>query len=371
MTPLIWALTASVSSGVNSNGSLAECSASSTMASITGLDGGVTEHHALEHFVFAQLLDFGFDHHHRVAGGGDDEIHLGLLHLVQRGIEDVFAVDHADADAADRAHEGRAGQDEGRGGRDQGDDVGIVLEVMGEDGADHLNLVLEALDEQRPDRTVDQARGQGLFLRRGAFPAREAAGDLAGGVEFFLVVHGQGEEVLTGLGRFGVDGGGEDHGLAVGGEDRAVGLARDAAGFEGQLAAAPFEGFTSDVEHVGCFSFLDICVARASSPPFPPRRQDCHVTVSTDSRAGCPRHGVGARLAAKAQRADEGRVAGLVGGLEVVEKRPALRNHVEQRPRREWWSFLWVLKCSVRLAIRSERIATWTSAEPVSPSDRA
>src|SRR5690606_37292234 len=34
--------------------------------------------------------------------------------------------------------------------------------------------------------------------------------------------------------------------------------------------------------------------------------------------------------------------------------------------RREWLSFLWPLKCSVRLAMRSERMATCTSGEPVS-----
>src|SRR5690606_15425895 len=34
-------------------------------------------------------------------------------------------------------------------------------------------------------------------------------------------------------------------------------------------------------------------------------------------------------------------------------------------------SLLWPLKCSVRLAIRSVRIATCTSGEPVSPSARA
>src|SRR6185437_11543993 len=36
-------------------------------------------------------------------------------------------------------------------------------------------------------------------------------------------------------------------------------------------------------------------------------------------------------------------------------------------PRREWLSLTWLLKCSVRLAMRSERMATWTSGEPVSP----
>src|SRR5437867_2003058 len=36
-------------------------------------------------------------------------------------------------------------------------------------------------------------------------------------------------------------------------------------------------------------------------------------------------------------------------------------------PRREWKSFLCVPRWSVRLRMRSDRIATWTSGEPVSP----
>src|SRR3712207_5793451 len=41
-----------------------------------------------------------------------------------------------------------------------------------------------------------------------------------------------------------------------------------------------------------------------------------------------------------------------------------------RRPRRLWWSFLWVRRWSVRWLIRSVRIATWTSGEPVSVSWR-
>src|SRR6201996_762762 len=37
-------------------------------------------------------------------------------------------------------------------------------------------------------------------------------------------------------------------------------------------------------------------------------------------------------------------------------------------PRRLWTSFLCVCRCSVRFLIRSDRIAIWTSAEPVSAS---
>src|SRR6476646_2981760 len=38
-----------------------------------------------------------------------------------------------------------------------------------------------------------------------------------------------------------------------------------------------------------------------------------------------------------------------------------------RRPRREWLSLAWLLKWVVRLLMRSVRIATWTSGDPVSP----
>ena len=79
------------------------------------------------------------------------------------------------------------------------DDVGIVLHVVREHGDDDLRLVLEAFDEQRPDRPVDEARGQRLLLGRTAFALEKAAGDLAGGVGLLLVVDGQREEVDAGL----------------------------------------------------------------------------------------------------------------------------------------------------------------------------
>jgi hypothetical protein len=52
---------------------------------------------------------------------------------------------------------------------DHGDDVGIVLEVMAEHAADHQDFVLEALEEERADRAIDQAEVKRLLLGRTAF----------------------------------------------------------------------------------------------------------------------------------------------------------------------------------------------------------
>ena len=62
------------------------------------------------------------------------------------------------------------------------------------------------------------------------------------------------EEILTRLGALGEDGGGQHHGLAVGGQHRTVGLTGHAAGFEGQRLAAPLNGLALDIEHFASFS---------------------------------------------------------------------------------------------------------------------
>jgi hypothetical protein len=72
------------------------------------LEVTVTEHHRAQHDLLVELLGFGFDHQHGISGAGDNEIELGLGHLVQRRVQNIFVIDEADAGRADRALEGHA-----------------------------------------------------------------------------------------------------------------------------------------------------------------------------------------------------------------------------------------------------------------------
>jgi hypothetical protein len=202
-----------------------------------------------EHDLLGELLGFRLDHQHGVGRAGDDEIELRFLDLVDQRVELVGAVEIADAGCADRAGERHARQRQGGGGGDHGDDVGVVLEVVLQHRADDLRLVPVALDEERADRPVDQARDQRLLLGRAAFALEIAAGNAAGGEGLLLVVHREREEVDPGLGRLGGDDGREHDGLAIGREHRGVGLAGDLAGFEHELAPAPHQFFGLDIEH--------------------------------------------------------------------------------------------------------------------------
>ena len=213
------------------------------------LEALVAEHDGAEHVVFGQLLGFRLDHQHGVLRAGNDEVELRFGHVVDERVEHEGAGDHADAGAADRTHEGRAGQRQRRGGGDHGDDIGIVLEIVRKNGGDDLGLAAEAGRKERTDRPVDEARGQRLLLGRTALTLEEAAGDLAGGEGLFLVVDGEREEIDAGLFLPGGDDGGEHRGVAIGGKNGAVSLTGDLAGFENECAPGPLDLDTVNVEH--------------------------------------------------------------------------------------------------------------------------
>ena len=222
------------------------------MASITGWKPAWPAMTAASMISSESSLASDSDHQHGVGGAGDDEVEVGGLGLVDRRVHLELAVDVADAGAADRAHEGHAGQRQRRGGGDHGQHVRIVLEVMAQNRDDDLGFVAIAVGEERADRTVDQARDQRLTLGGTALALEIAAGNAAGREGLFLIVHGEREEVLAGLGRLGRDDRGEHGGFAVGGEHRAVGLAGDAAGLQ-RRACARTSRFPRD-ESRTCFS---------------------------------------------------------------------------------------------------------------------
>ena len=213
----------------------------------------MAEHDGAEHDFFAEFLGFGFNHQNSVGSACNDEIERRFRHFVDMRVEHVVAVDVTDAGACDRAHERDARDGQRSRSRDQSQDVGIVFQIVLQNGDDDLRVVLVAIRKQRAQRAVDQTRGQRLVLARAAFALEIAAGDLAGCVGLFLVVDGQRKEVLAGLRRLGRNDGGEHGGFAVGGDDGAVGLTGNLAGFQGERTAAPFNLDLVGIEHVLSF----------------------------------------------------------------------------------------------------------------------
>ena len=114
------------------------------------------------------------------------------------GIDDELAVDLADARGGDRAVPRDVRDGEGGAGAVDHRDVGLVHLVGGQEQADDLDLVEEALGKERTAGPVAQAGGEDFLLGGTALALEIAAGEAAGGGIFLAVVDGQGEEVLAG-----------------------------------------------------------------------------------------------------------------------------------------------------------------------------
>ena len=208
----------------------------------------VTEHHGAEHDFFAQLLGFRFDHQHGGFGAGHDQVHLRALARGLARVQHVFAIDVTHACSANRAGERDAGNRQRSAGRDHGSDVGVDFRVQRQRVDHDVDFIEKAFREQRADRAVDQAAGQGFVFAGFGFALEEAAGNLASGIGLFDVVDGQREKVLTGLGGLGRDHGRQHHGVIDVDDHGARGLARDFAGFHDDGLVAPLEGLGDFVE---------------------------------------------------------------------------------------------------------------------------
>ena len=185
---------------------------------VSGLDG-------VQHGVLIDLIGTGLDHDDLVHGGGDGQGQVALLALLLSGVQDDLAVHQTHLHAADRAVPGDLGHSGDQRSADHAGDLRAAVGVKAHDGHGDADVVAHLLREQRAHGTVHDAAGQDGALAGAALTAHEAAGDAACGVELFLVLHVQGEEIdaLAGLGA-------HDHvahhaGLAVADEGACVGQA--------------------------------------------------------------------------------------------------------------------------------------------------
>jgi hypothetical protein len=152
-----------------------------------------------------------------------------------------LALDQRDPDPADGAGERQARQLGGHGRGVDRHHVVQVLRVERENGLDDLDLVTQALDEGRAQRTVDEAAGKDRVLGRTALPTEKRAGNPAHRVHPLFHVDGEREEIQVFLGLLGRRGRGKHHGLAIQGHQGGAGrLTGQAARLEPDCVRAKF-----------------------------------------------------------------------------------------------------------------------------------
>ena len=76
-------------------------------------DGFVSHFQRLQQVLLGNLVHFTFHHHDVVFGGTDHDIHVGALHLLECGVNDIFAINACHTNFGDRCLDGYIGACQG------------------------------------------------------------------------------------------------------------------------------------------------------------------------------------------------------------------------------------------------------------------
>ena len=139
------------------------------------------KNHRAEHFFLGQLFGFGFHHHHRAVGRGDNKVETALRNLRHRRVEMILAILEADARRTNRAHKRQARNSKRSRSSDHRHHVWLSLTVIAQNLSDHVDLVIKAFWKQRTQRAVDQAGNQRFLFGRAALTLEKAARNASGG----------------------------------------------------------------------------------------------------------------------------------------------------------------------------------------------
>ena len=235
---------------------------------VTGADG-------LHHGLLVDLVGAGLDHNDLLLAGSQGQGQVAVLALLLGGVQHDLAVHQTDGHTGDGAAPGNIRHGDDQRGTVHAGYFSGAIGIQAHDGHGHADIVAHILGEQRADGTVDHAGGQDGMLTRAALTAHKAAGNTAGGVQLFLKLHAQGEEInaVTGLVAHGdvAQHAGlavADHGAAVGQTAHFAGLDHKGAACKGRLKFAVLgEGFqpgSKFVSHRFSPSFGMICRGRTA-----------------------------------------------------------------------------------------------------------
>ena len=219
------------------------------------LDRGVGDVESVEDLGLGDLVGARLDHQDGLLGAGDDQVERRLEQPLLVGVDEEVALGVlADAHGADGRREGDVGDHERGAGAVHGEDVVGVLVIDRHRDRDQLGLAPPALGEERAQRPVDHAGGEGGLLAGAALAAEEAAGDLARGVHALLHVDGQREEVdVAGIARRR---GAQHLRVPCRHDHGAARLPGELPGLELDRGTADLEGDLAHISHVCPFSRL-------------------------------------------------------------------------------------------------------------------
>ncbi len=127
----------------------------------------------LDHVFFLALLRLAFHHHDVLLGGGDDEVHVGVLQLRAGRVDHELAVDAANAHFRDDFLDRNVAHSERSRCSKASQRIRHYFRVGRNEGNDHLHFAEIIFREQRAQGAVDEAGDQDFGVGDAAFALEE------------------------------------------------------------------------------------------------------------------------------------------------------------------------------------------------------
>jgi len=195
------------------------------------LDSLMSCFQSIDQVFFLNLFHFAFHHHDVVFGGADHQVHVGISHLLEGGVDDKLAVDASHTNLRNRIVKRNVGTSHSCGGGKTGQCVGLVHAIGGEEHHLHINLAVIVRREERAQGTVDQTGDEDLLIAGFALTLSESARETACSTVLLTIVYLQRHEICSRNCLFGCANGSKQYGVAHTQDSSAISLLRNLSGF--------------------------------------------------------------------------------------------------------------------------------------------
>ena len=198
-----------------------------------GLDSLVSGADSVQHNRLGHLFHLAFNHHNVVQCGGNHQLEVGALALLEGRVDNKLSVNAGYTYLGYRSLKRyiRARQ------CCRGSQTGYRLRHIYTVSRIHRNVdkrvCVVVSGEERTERTINEACNQDLVVRCFAFAAGKASGKTSCGGKLLFVLNRQRHKVCTGHSVFGGAYCGKDHGVAQGCHHGSVCLLGELAGLKG------------------------------------------------------------------------------------------------------------------------------------------
>ena len=149
---------------------------------VSGFEG--SEEVALLHF-----LHLAFHHHDVLFGSADHEVHVGLLELLEGGVDDKLAVNACHANLGNGALEWDIAASQSCRSGKASQSIGHVHAVGREEDYIHINFSMIIAGEKGTQGAVHQTTGQNLVVVCLTLTLRETTGKTTGSKILFSVLN--------------------------------------------------------------------------------------------------------------------------------------------------------------------------------------